>query len=135
MKKITKILIAIALLLTAISVNAQDICYVICHQGKVAKVVGFHALQGHLLGHDDDFLGFCEEYLGVIGEDCVTLSVKKINFKYPIPAGLEYTITDIIGKIRKRGVTDEKLYSSLPKQEMLFLHIKQYQTLKFYKKN
>ena len=135
MKKITKILIAISLLLSAFAINAQQSCAVICHNGTLVKAIGGNAIDGHLDHHSEDVLISTDCDYEIIGNECATLSVKKINFKNPIPTGLEYTITDMLGKIRKRGETDDRLFSSLPIQEILFLNVEGYQVLKYYKKN
>jgi hypothetical protein len=131
MKKITKILIFIAIIMMAISINAQNNCGVVCHNGKLLAGVNDRAVERHI-NHGDTFITTDCDYVET-GDECAVLSLKKINFTIPIPTGLEYTLSDINGKIRKRGETDDRLFSSFPKHEFLSLEIDGYQPLIFYK--
>lgn len=78
MKTITKILIAIAFL-TAISLNAQQECATICHNGTLVKAIGRKAIDGHLNHHAEDVLISTDCNYKIIGNECNTLSLPKIS--------------------------------------------------------
>ena len=128
MKKITKILIALAFLLTAIGINAQQECAVICHHGK-SMIVNVNALDGHLK-HGDSFIS--NDCDAVTGEDCTILSVPKFSFTKSYPFGVEYKVYDINGKELQNGLTYDNMQRNLPKTQIILLKVENYQLTKFY---
>ena len=124
-----KKLLLLAFLICGTAV-AQEPCYLVCHNGKVVKSVTFQSLQGHLNGHNDVYLGQCNDYPGEIGDDCQTLSLPKLDLKKQIPSGLDYYITDLWGRIYRVGKTDGNFKSSLPKGGVFFIRVEGYETLK-----
>jgi len=132
MKKSTKILIFIALLITAISINAQEKCNFVCHNGKVVKTLNETSLAGHLDGHNDVFLGTCDDFDGQEGDDCRTLSLPELDFQEFIPSGIHYFIYDTSGRLYRFGTTDQNLFKSLPKKGIFFIKIRGYKAKKIY---
>ena len=60
----------------------------------------------------------------------------KIDFNVVLPQGLEYHVYDISGKILKKGLTENNLFSESPiGKKFLFLYIKGYQVKKYIKPN
>ena len=133
MKKTTKILIVIALVMTAISLNAQQNCGVVCHNGRLLTGVNPQAVEHHI-GHGDTFITNDCAYVET-GEECQSLSLPKLDFKRQIPAGLNYYIIDIYGRIYRAGTTSDNFKNMLPKGGVLFIKIEGYQVIKIINKN
>lgn len=72
MKKFTKILIAIAFLIIAITINAQNNCHVLCHNGTLLIGVNTNAKDVHI-AHGDSYIGEVCNY-EVQGNECELLS-------------------------------------------------------------
>lgn len=130
MKKITKILIAIAFLLTAISLQAQQSCATICHNGTLVIAIGTNAINGHLDHHVLDVLISTDCEYEIIGNECETLSLPKIDFYKPLPIGESYILYDISGRLIRIGIVESDLKDSLPIRGIYLLQIKGYQVLK-----
>ena len=131
MKKITKLLIIIAIIMTAISVNAQQNCGVVCHNGTLLTGVNERAVEGHIT-HGDTFITTDCNYVET-GTECESLGLPKFSFSTPIERGINYTVSDIQGRVLQVGITDETLFSKMEKNKIVFLVIEGYQPLKFYK--
>lgn len=129
MKRTTKILIAIALILCAIGLNAQEKCNIYCHNGTVVKAINDNAVNGHEV-HGDLFLGDCDAFTGVIGGACEVLSAPTFDFSQPLPLGKKYFMINAIGQIVKKGVVDEYFIRDLPKDELIFIKIRGYKLKK-----
>lgn len=128
--KITKLLIALAFLMTAISLNAQQECATICHNGTLVKAVGANAIDGHLNHHSGDVLISTDCNYEITGNECNTLSLPKLDLKKPIEIGLNYYISDLLGRIYQIGKTDENFIQNLPKGGIFFINVETYQPLK-----
>ena len=127
MEKTTKLLI-IALLFTGVMSFGQQQCAVICHNGTLVKAIGGNAIDGHLNHHESDVLISTDCDYVILGNECESLSLPKIDFTKELPIGLEYTLQDVNGKIRERGETSRDLLLTFPRGEILILQVKGYQS-------
>jgi hypothetical protein len=132
MTKITKLLIAITLLIAATEIYGQEKCNYYCHNGTVVKAINDNASKGHE-AHGDIFLGDCDTFTGVVGGACGVLSAEEFDWNAPLPYGKKYYVTNMIGQIIQKGVVSEGFKDSLPKQEVLFIKIKGYKLKKIIK--
>ena len=128
MNRITKLLIAASLLIAGTAVAQQE-CAIICHNGTLVKAIGGSAINGHLNHHNDILISTDCNY-EIIGNECESLSLPKLDLKKQIPPGLDYYITDLWGRIYRVGKTDGNFKNSLPKGGVYFIRVKGYQTLK-----
>lgn len=134
MKKTTKILIAIACLLTAIAINAQQQCAIICHNGTLVKAIGGNAIDGHLNHHASDVLISTDCNYEIIGDECESLSLPKLDFKVIVPTGLFFSVYDNLGKVRLFGVTSRDFFKTLPiGEEIFYLEVEGYQIMRYIK--
>lgn len=131
MKKITKILIAVGFLLTAISLQAQQTCATICHNGTLVKAIGGSAIDGHLIHHSEDVLISTDCDYEIIGNECELLSVKKISINDILPLGKTYSLYAIHGQLLRVGVIDSNFKSTLPRAGVYLLKIEGYKAIKF----
>ncbi len=131
MKKVTKILIVIALLLLAFSLNAQQDCATICHNGTLVKAIGANAVSGHLDHHSEDILISIDCDYEIVGDECERLSLPKLRLNDIIPLNKRYALYTIHGQLLRLGVTDSNFKTTLPKWGVYMVKIEGYEAFKF----
>lgn len=125
-------IIALLIMLTTLSLTAQEKCNFYCHNGTVVKAVNDNAINGHE-AHGDTFLGTCETFTGVEGGACEVLSADDYDFSRPLPIGKKYIVINLIGQVIKEGKVDSNFIQEMPTKQVVFLKINGYKLYKFYK--
>lgn len=132
MEKSIKLLLTIVFLLLTFSINAQNDCGVVCHNGRLLTGVNENAIE-HLVAQGAIFITIDCDYEET-GDECSTLGLPVFEFKNIIPIGLVYYISDISGKIYKIGLTDQtSLFNILPIDHLVFLKVEGYKTKRIIK--
>lgn len=120
----------IVFLLLATSMFAQQSCAVVCHNGTAVRTFSDNALKGHLK-HGDVLISNDCDYVET-GDECTVLSVPKFSFSKPFPYDVDYSVTDLQGRIIQQGVTSPNLLKDLPKTQIIFLQVQYYRPTKLY---